>query len=256
MASEIIASGAINSVPPSACGVHGTTSTEDDQNPLIPAFDASISAEDLAGLQYLKRARDTATRWCSILEVLRESDGHAEGRKGSLPQWARDVIGTWRQQHDAHEAYREWMDVASEALKSSSGEAASHVYEVWTSRHRMRLDGQFDFWADANRALTQLQGRFPEAFVARVHRQQIVVDQDAPELLDTLIGDTYWCGASNGDGDGEDHHTVQDATGRCVTVPASILLDHPAYERMSAVGRERVAASRQRSASTHEAGHE
>lgn len=255
MAPEIIASGAIISVPPSACSVHGATSTEVDQNPLIPAFDASISAEELAGPQCLKRARDTAIRWWSILEVLRESDGFVEGRKGSLPQWAREVIGTWRQQHDAHEVYREWMDVAKEALKTSSGEAASHVYEVWTSRQRMRLDGQFDFWADANRALIQLQGRFPEAFIARVHRRQIIVHQDAPELLDTLIGDTYWCGTSDGDGDGEDHHTVQDATGRCVTVPASVLLGHPAYERMSAAGRERVAAFRQRPASAHEASH-
>lgn len=215
MASQIIASGAINSVPPSACGVHGTTSTEDDKNPLIPAFDASISAENLAGLQCLKRARDTATGWWSILEVLRESDGYGEGRRGSLPQWARDAIGTWRQQHEAHEVFRELMDMAKEGLKTSSGKASSHVYEVWTSQNGMRLDGQFDFWADANRALTQVLERFPEAFIARVHRRQVVDRQDAPELLDTLIGEIYWSGVF--DGGDEDHHTVQDATGRCVT---------------------------------------
>lgn len=253
MASQIIASGAIYSVPPSACGVHGTTSTEDDKNPLIPAFDASISAEDLAGLQCLKRARDTAARWWSILEVLRESDGYGEGRRGSLPQWARDAIGTWRQQHDAHEVFRELMDMAKEALKTSSGKASSHVYEVWSSKNGMRLDGQFDFWADANRALTQVLERFPEAFIARVLRRQVVDRQDAPELLDTLIGEIYWSGAF--DLDDEDHHTVQDATGRCVTVAASVLLDHPVFERMSVAGRERFTSFRGRQASAQEASH-
>lgn len=64
---------------------------DSDPNSLISTFDAQVSADDHVGLQCLRRAQDQANRWSSILEVLRESDGHVEGRKGSLPQWAREV---------------------------------------------------------------------------------------------------------------------------------------------------------------------
>ncbi len=67
-----------------------------------------------------------------------------------------------------------------------------------------------------------------------------------PELLDTLIGSVYWAGVAFADGDGEeDEHTVQDSTGRTVTVSASVLCAHPAFERMTKDGQERLTDCRE-----------
>lgn len=57
-----------------------------------------------------------------------------------------------------------------------------------------------------------------------------------PEMLATLIGGISHIGTFYGDD--EEEYTVQDETGRQVTVLATALREHPIYERLDKRGKE------------------
>lgn len=208
------------------------------RNPLIPRYREVFEDGESIGQQALTRTHEMAITWWSLLECLRESDGHGDSRKGSLPDWARELIGSYAQQHEAYGEHRQWHEAANRALMLAEGEQVS-VFEVWTKRGH-RLDGQFDFWKDAEASRADLSERFPDAYVCRVHPKAPICLAHEPAMLDTLIGRTYWCGVTFGEPGEHNLHTVQDSTGRTVTVPSDVLLAHAAFGRMTADGRSHV----------------
>lgn len=215
-----------------------TPSAEQLRNPLMPRHREVFEDGESIGQQALARAREMAVAWWSLLENLRESDAYGESRKGTLPAWARELIGSYVQQHEAYDENRQWHEAANRALMLAEGEQVS-VFEVWTKRGH-RLDGQHEFWTQADASRQKLAARFPDAFVCRVHPQDPLPSGSGAELLDTLIGRTYWCGVSFGEPGAHNFHTVQDSTGRTVTVPSDVLLAHAAFERMTADGQSCV----------------
>ena len=120
----------------------------------------------------------------------------------------------------------------------AEGEQVS-VFEVWT-KSGQRLDGQHEFWTQAEASRAQLAERLPGAYVCRVHPKAPICLAHEPAMLDTLIGRTYWCGVTFGEPGEHNLHTVQDSTGRKVTVPSDVLLAHAAFERMTADGQRCV----------------
>jgi hypothetical protein len=209
------------------------------RNRLIPSYRETLDPEKSVSAQALGRMREVAITWWSLFEAIRESDSHVAERKGTLPAWARELIGTYSQQHAAHDEFTLWAGTAKKALNIAEGSEVE-VYEVWT-KNGHRLDGQHAFWADADARRDALKAKFPDAYVCRLHPKRPIIYPDSPDLLDTLIGSTFWCGVSFGDGDEEDLHTVQDSTGRTVTVPTSVLVSHEAFQRMSADGQQQLA---------------
>lgn len=209
------------------------------RNRLIPAYRKIFDPEDSAGTQALARMRDVAITWWSMFEAMHESDAFANERKGTLPDWARELIGTHQQQHSAYEELRKWADMAERAMRLSEAKQVG-VFEVWTERGH-RLDGQHTFWTEAESARERLSERFHDAFVARVHPKRPMFAPESAELLDTLIGRVFWCGVGYGDNDEPDCHSVQDSTGRTVTVTAAQLIGHSVFQQMTIDGQESVA---------------
>lgn len=207
-------------------------------NALLPLAAQPLDPDVSAGRQALEAARAIAAHWWGVLEHLREADACGETRRGTLPLWARELLGTWRQQHEAHDEHDRRHRDAVRALAIAEGDALT-AYEVWT-RAGARLDGQHDFLAQAEARRVELAGQFPDAFVARVARVRAVAELSDPVLLDTLIGRIYWAGVHFGRDGGQDAHTVQDETGRTITVPAGALMAHSSFERMADAGREQV----------------
>lgn len=210
----------------------------DQRNRLIPQHRQEFEDRETIGRQSLTRANELAVNWWSVLENLRESDACGESRKGTLPAWARELIGTFAEQDAAHEEHRQWHEAASRALMLAEGEQVP-VFEVWT-KSGQRLDGQHQFWTQAEASRNRLAERFPGAYVCRVHPRAPISFAHEPAMLDTLIGRTYWCGVTFGEPGTHNLHTVQDSTGRMVTVPSDVLLAHEAFQRMTADGRSCV----------------
>ncbi|MGJ7533925.1 MULTISPECIES: hypothetical protein [unclassified Variovorax] len=210
------------------------------RNHLIPEYRTPFDPKESAALQAIARMRAVAVAWWSKFEVLRENNDWGVDGKGTLPQWAQDLIGTYQQQHAAHEELVKWTDMANRATRLSEGKHVG-VFEVWTKRGH-RLDGQHPFWAEAESARERLSARFPDAFVTRVHPRSPVFSGNNADLLDTLIGRVFWCGVAFGSGDGTpDHHSVQDSTGRTVTATAAELIAHPVFQQMTADGQQQIA---------------
>jgi hypothetical protein len=210
------------------------------RNRLIPEYRTAFDPEESAALQAIARMRAVAVTWWSKFEAMRESNDWGIDHKGTLPQWAQDLIGTYQQQHAAHEEFVKWSDMANHAVRLNEGKQVG-VFEVWTKRGH-RLDGQHAFWTEAESARERLSARFPDAFVTRVHPRAPVFSGDTADLLDTLIGRVFWCGvAFGGDDDEPDHHSVQDSTGRTVTVTAAELIAHPVFQQMTADAHQQIA---------------
>jgi hypothetical protein len=209
------------------------------RNRLIPEYRTSFDPEESAALQALARMRAVAVTWWSKLEAMRESNDWGVDRKGTLPQWAQDLIGTYQHQHEAHDELVYWADMANRAARLSEGKQVG-VFEVWTKRGH-RLDGQHAFWTEAESARERLSARFPDTYIVRVHPSRPVFSGHSAELLDTLIGHVFWCGVGYGDDDFPDQHSVQDSTGRTVTVTAADLITHPVFQRMSADAHQQIA---------------
>ena len=220
------------------------------RNYLLPSFPQEFEPEESMGQQALQRVSEFAGCWWSIFEMLREIDSHGVDGKGELPEWARARIGDWKQQHEAYDQMRRFMDDAKRSLALAEGQQNA-TFEIWTKRGH-RLDGRHEYWADADEALKKLAGRHADAYVCRVHRRAPVYGLCTPELLDTLIGPIYWAGVAYGTGEGEeDEHTIQDATGRTVTVTTSTLVAHPVFHRMTKDARSRLAHSTEREGKSH-----
>lgn len=203
---------------------------------------------EITGIKALNQASDVAVHWWSIMEMIREGAAHGETRKGTVPQWVLDAIGDWPQQHLSHDLHRQLMERAGQCLRLAADGESNLVFEIWTDRGQ-RLDGQYDFRAQADDALARWTEKLPTAklSVTRVHRMQAVFGGHSdPALLDTLIGRVMWCGCVFATEDrAEEIHTVQDETGRCVYAPTSVLLAHPVIAQMTQEGRERVEYSQQ-----------
>lgn len=226
-------------VAPTGATPSANSVTASPRNHLLPNYSRSLEPDDSAGLHALQRVEEFASCWWSIFEMLREADQYGEGLKGTLPQWARERLGDWRQQHEAHDEMRRYLDDAKRALALSEGTQKA-TFEIWTKRGH-RLDGQHEYRTQAEAALNELADRYPDAYVCRVHRMAAAVGDCQPDLLDTLIGRIYWAGVSFAREAGEeDLHTVQDSTGRTVTVPTSTLRKHSAFDRMTQDGKDRV----------------
>jgi len=210
------------------------------RNRLIPEYRTAFDPEESAGIQAIARMRAMAVTWWSMFEAMRESNDWGVDRKGTLPQWAEDLIGTHQQQHVAHEEFVNWSEMANRAMRLSEGKHVG-VFEVWTKRGH-RLDGRHAFWTEAEAARELLSARFPDAFVTRVHPMSPVFSDNNAELLDTLVGRVFWCGvAFGGDEDEPDHHSVQDSTGRTVTATARELIAHPVFQQMTADAHQQIA---------------
>lgn len=202
---------------------------------------------ELTGLKALRDANAIAIHWWSTLEMISEQGRHAETRQGTVPQWVLDAIGDWRSQHAANDAHRALMERAGQALRIAGEGSVNLVYEVWTARGH-RLDGQYEFRAEAEAALAGRLDKYPDAEVTRVHRRSpMFMGAVNVELLDTLVGRVFWAGCSFPE-DGEEVHTVQDETGRCVCAPLSMLLEHPVLDQMTGDARARVAFSAEQAA--------
>ncbi|WP_326538478.1 hypothetical protein [Pseudorhodoferax sp.] len=215
-------------------------------NPLLPLAAQPLDPDLSAGRQALEAAHAIGAHWWGVLEHLREADACSETRGGTLPVWARELLGTWRQQHEAHDELDRRHRDAVRALAIAEGDALT-AYEVWT-RSGARLDGQHDFLAQAEARRAELAGQHPDAFVARVARVRATAEHSDPALLDTLLGRICWAGVHFGRDGEQDTHTVQDETGRTITVPAGALMAHPAFERLAEAGREQVLFHAQRRA--------
>lgn len=226
--------------PSSANGASDSTENQaPPSNRLIPTYRKAFDPQDSAGTQALARVRDLASNWRTRLEALRENDDWGVNGKGTLPQWARELIGSYQQQHVAYEELRKWADMAEQAMRLSEGKQVG-VFEVWTERGH-RLDGQHEFWSQAEEARKRLSVRFPDAYVCRLHPQRPMIFPDSADLLDTMIGRVFWCGVGFGDNDEPDFHTIQDSTGRTATVAADMLITHTVFQQMTVDGREQVA---------------
>jgi hypothetical protein len=209
------------------------------RNRLIPAYRGEFDPEAFVGTQALARMRDVALTWWGVFESMHESDSYGVDRKGTLPQWARDLIGSYKQQHAAHAELSKWADMANVAMRLSEGKQVP-VFEVWSKRAG-RLDGQHTFWAQAEARKQELIARFPDAYVVSVHPKSPMIFPESAEMLDTMIGRVFWCGVGYGDNDEPDFHTVQDSTGRTATVPADVLISHAVFQQLSADGQQQVA---------------
>jgi hypothetical protein len=141
--------------------------------------------------------------------------------------------------HSASEnEFSEKRRLLKDWLHLADGSGHQYRYEVWTSRGS-RLAFRHESWKEAASVLDTLKPKHPDAFVARVHvlSGSGCGREDAPALLDTLIGETVYH-IGTGMLREEEDYTVQDETGRQVTVPASVLRKHAVYTRLDKRGKE------------------
>ncbi len=138
-----------------------------------------------------------------------------------------------------------------EALRLASGVGAAQRYEVWESAQGRRLSIQHESIAEADAELGLMKERFPKAFIARVDVRMKWSLATDPALLDTMIGRLSRCSTTfrcSGEDNEEDRIEIQDQTGRTVTLPASVVMAHPTFARISEKGRQAIAHSVERSA--------
>lgn len=122
----------------------------DQRNRLIPQHRQEFEDRETIGRQSLTRANELAVTWWSVLENLRESDACGEIRQGTLSARVRELIGTRAEQDAAQEKHRQSYAAAVCAFMLDEGEQVSEL-EVWTTRGH-RLEGQYEYWADAESA--------------------------------------------------------------------------------------------------------
>lgn len=200
-----------------------------------------VEARDL-----LESIADTSVHWWSLIEsVLEVHSFHKSAYPepvDPLPQWAVDRLndnGKHRASYDDHAQKRRLLE---DWLHMAQGDGHQYRYEVWTSRGS-RLAFRHESWEEARKKLEALKASYPdackEAFVARVHVLNFGGIPTDPALLDTMIGAVSHIGTFMGTATerGEEEFTVQDETGRQVTVPASVLRAHPVYERLEKQGK-------------------
>ncbi|ULR87211.1 hypothetical protein [Comamonas sp. B21-038] len=201
-----------------------------------PALPEPLDAEDLR-----TRAHEIGIHWWSIIDSIlmthRNHDRIYPEPLEPLPQWAVERLQDQGRHRSSEEEFSRTGRLLKEWLRLTSGEGSEHFFEIWTS-NGARLSVRHESWVKAADVLIELKKEHPTAFIARVHklsgppRGQIL----QPELLDTLIGAVDHIGT--GFADDEEEYTVQDETGRQVSVLATTLRQHPIYERLNTRGKE------------------
>lgn len=199
-------------------------------------------SEPLTAFNCLERMDDLAMHWESLIQSVLESHNNAAHIYPDpiqpLPDWAVKRLKDEGQFKASGEKYRQSREMLKEALRLASGEGSSKRFEIWEKLpepgYTRRLECGHETLRDARTGLANWKSEFPNAFIARVHVRDNGGHSDDPAMLDTLVGQMWHMGTAFPGGDEEDLITVQDRTGRNVTVPASVLAAHPVMERLSA----------------------
>lgn len=198
--------------------------------------------EPIDALDVLDRINDIGVHWWSIIDSILGAHKRAllglEGAPERLPEWAADRLADMGRHDYNYDEHTDKVRLLKDWLHMAAGDGSQYRYEVWTSRGA-RLSFRHESWADAAKVLDELKPRHPEAFIARLH---VMAAGHAygrglePEMLETLIGRISHVGTFYGDD--EEEYTVQDETGRQVSVLATTLRQHPIYERLDKRGKE------------------
>lgn len=201
-----------------------------------PALPEPIDAFDV-----LERIGEIGVHWWSLIDSTLETHRHHDKVHphpvDPLPQWAVDRLMDQGRHSASEREFFQSRDLLREWLHLAAGDGSQYRFEVWTSRG-CRLAFRHESLMDAAVVLDQLKPTHPEAFIARVHVLSCpgYGRFDDPALLDTLIGEV--CHIGTFFGDEEEQLTVQDETGRQVTVPASVLRKHSVCARLDKRGKE------------------
>lgn len=178
---------------------------------------------------FIKEAEDIAVRWWTIL-----NEAHARGEFPKFYQ-ANDSG-----KHEDIDKHRDLLNVAKEMICLAEGKEPSYRYEVWTSRN-IRLEGSFEFAADAHKEKDKWLAKYPDAFVTKSHIRSSSNASDDLSLLNTLVGRVRWAGTwCAQDGEIYDTVTVQDDTGRCVNIRSDLLIEHPIWSSLTDNAKERI----------------
>ncbi len=202
---------------------------------VTPALPEPIDAFDV-----LERIGEIGIHWWSLIDGVLEThqfhDKVYPHPVEPLPQWAVDRLKDQGRHSASEREFFQKRDLLREWLHLAAGDGSQYRFEVWTSRCA-RLAFRHESLQEAAAALDQLKPKHPDAFIARVHVLSAPHGrQDDPALLDTMIGGIVHIGTFMlGE---EEEFTVQDETGRQVTVRASLLRDHAVYERLDKRGKE------------------
>lgn len=201
---------------------------------VAPALPEPIDAHDV-----LERIGSIGVHWWSIIDSLLETHRHHKNIHPKplepLPQWAVERLEDQGRHESSEEEFTQQRRLLDEWHHLAVGDGSQYRFEVWNPSGA-RLAIRQDSWQEAAAILDQLKPQHPHAFIARVHVMSSHCWPTDPALLDTLIGKVQHIGTSFvGE---EDQFTVQDDTGRQVTVLASVLRAHAVYERLEMRGKE------------------
>lgn len=200
-----------------------------------PALPEPIDAFDV-----LERVNEIGIHWWSLIDsVLETHQFHDKVHPHPvepLPKWAVERLKDQGRHSASEREFSQKGGLLREWLHLAAGDGSQYRYEVWTSRGS-RLAFRHESLQDAAVVLDRLKPNHPEAFVARVHVLSAPYGrEDDPALLDTLIGQVSHVGTFVAEE--EEKYTVQDETGRQVTVLASVLRQHAVYARLDKRGKE------------------
>lgn len=191
-----------------------------------PALPDPIDAQDV-----LERISEIGIHWWSLIDSVLEMHQFSRSNESPpLPAWALERLKDQGRHSASHDEFSKQGRLLEEWLHLAAGNGSQQRFEVWTSRNS-RLAFRHESWEEAAAILDRLKPQHPDAFIARLHVLTALGGRDDdPALLDTLIGKTWHIGTFYTDN--EDSFTVQDETGRQVTVRASILRQHRAFDRL------------------------
>lgn len=196
--------------------------------------------ETLTAKDFLRQAAETAKRWCWTVDAIMENQKYGQGKEDPIPGWAIERLAQPHMGRAGVDEFDRLVELLTMAIDISEGSSPRWAYEVWTKRTGHRLEGQFIYRQHAEQALSQVHEQFPDAFIARINPKGPQYAYSEPALLDTLIGKVWLCGTTFADEQNEAAYTIQDDTGRTVTVKESVLRAHPVFDRMSPEAQSRV----------------
>jgi hypothetical protein len=183
-----------------------------------------------------------ARYWEAAIESTLESHAfaaHTVPPRDPLPQWAVDRLNALGRYEGGFpksgEIYRQHRAEVREAIGLATGAGSKYRYEIWVPRGEgrvIRLERRCETLMEARERLAEVSAEFPTAYVAQVHVRDTANARGGVELLDTMIG-AIWHAGTSFPQDGDEIFELQDSTGRTVSVPAPVLLEHPIYERLS-----------------------
>lgn len=201
---------------------------------VAPALPDPIDAHDV-----LERAEAIGIHWWSVIDGVLETHRYHMSIHPQpldpLPQWAVERLKDQGRHSDSYQEFSQKCCTLGEWLHLAAGDGSQYRFEVWDANNS-RLAIRQESLEEAAATLDRLKPLHPSAFVTRVHVKSAQCWPTDPALLNTLIGKVQHIGTSFlGE---EDQFTVQDATGRQVTVLASVLRAHSVYKQLSARGKE------------------